>query len=90
MIMMTTIITIISNPPVTDPGSVENHSAENDACEPGQTLSNSNLESKGSHTLGKPSFANSAVFLPDPGVSGVRSMGPGVSTYGTLVETLLM
>ena len=61
--MMTTIITIISNPPVTDPGSVENHSAENDACEPGQTLSNSNLESKGSHMLGKPSFANSAVFF---------------------------
>ena len=51
---MTTIITIISNPPVTDPESVENHSAENDACEPGQTLSNSNLESKGSHMLGKP------------------------------------
>ena len=58
MIMMTTIITIISNPPVTDPGSVENHSAENDACEPGQTLSN-----QGSYTLGKPSFANSAVFF---------------------------
>ena len=61
--MMTTIITIISNPPVTDPGSVENHSSVNDAgriidaCEPGQTLSNS----KGSHMLGKPSFANSAV-----------------------------
>ena len=44
---------------MTDPGSVENHSAENDACEPGQTLSNS----KGSHMLGKPSFANSAVFF---------------------------
>ena len=44
---MTTIITIISNPPVTDPGSVENHSAENAACEPGQTLSNS----KGNITL---------------------------------------
>ena len=28
-------------------------------------------------------------FLPDPGVSGVRSMGPGVSTRA-LVETLLM
>ena len=49
--MMTTIITIISNPPVTDPGSVENHSAANDACEPGQTLSNSNLEFKGCHML---------------------------------------
>ena len=32
-------------------------------------------------------------FLPDPGVSGVRSMGPGLSIYVTprpLVETLLM
>ena len=38
------VITIISNLPVTDPGSVENHSSVNDAgriidaCEPGQTL----------------------------------------------------
>ena len=32
-------------------------------------------------------------FLPDPGVSGVRSMGPGLSMYlrpTPLVETLLM
>ena len=30
-------------------------------------------------------------FLPDPGVSGVRSMGPGVSNYiQDLLETLLM
>ena len=30
-------------------------------------------------------------FLPDPGVSGVRSMGPGVSIYvQELCETLLM
>ena len=33
------------------------------------------------------------LFLPDPGVSGVRSMGPGLSMYVTtraLVETLLI
>ena len=31
------------------------------------------------------------MFLPDPGVSGVRSMGPGVSmSVRELFETLLM
>ena len=25
-------------------------------------------------------------FLPDPGVSGVRSMGPGVSMYNTFLK----
>ena len=30
------------------------------------------------------------LFLPDPGVSGVRSMGPVSLCHRTLVETLLM
>ena len=38
-------------------------------------------------------FVFEGSFLPDPGVSGIRSMGPGVSNYlhpTPLVETLLM
>ena len=31
-------------------------------------------------------FTTLEIFLPDPGVSGVRSMGPGVSNYDTFVK----